>query len=160
MAAHAAGVNASIVRLPASVHGVGDHAFVPLLIGFAREKGMAVYAGEGQNTWPAVHRLDAAKVYRLVLEKGREAAGRRFHAVDESGIPFRDIATAIGKGLNLPVVSKRPEEAAQYFGWFAHFAAMNNRVSSEKTRNSLGWQPTQPGLLQELAEAHYFQLRT
>ncbi len=154
MAAHAGGVNASVVRLPPSVHGQGDHGFVPILIGMAREKGRAVYAGEGLNTWPAVHRLDAAKVYRLVLESGSAAAGRRFHAVDEEGIAFRDIATAIGKGLNLPAASA--EEAAEYFGWFAHFAAMDNRVSSRMTRESLGWAPSQPGLLQDLSDPGYF----
>ena len=156
LAAFALGVKASIVRLPPSVHGLGDHGFVPILIGMAREKRRAIYVGEGLNQWPAVHRLDAAKVYRLVLEMGREAAGRRFHAVDEDGIPFRDIATAIGKGLGLPAVSASPEEAAQYFTWFSHFAAIDNRVSSARTREMLGWQPTQPGLLQELAEPHYF----
>ena len=156
MAAHAAGVNASVVRLPPSVHGQGDHGFVPILIRMAREKGRAVYAGEGSNTWPAVHRLDAAKVFRLVLESGSKAAGRRFHAVDEEGIAFRDIASAIGKGLNLPVVSAPAEEAAAYFGWFAHFAAMDNRVSSRTTRESLGWTPTQPGLLRDLSSADYF----
>lgn len=156
LAAHATGVNASIVRLPPSVHGLGDHGFVPILIGMAREKGRAIYVGEGLNHWPAVHRLDAAKVYRLVLEMGRDAAGRRFHAVDEDGIPFRDIATAIGKGLGLPAVSASPEEAGQYFTWFSHFAAIDNKVSSARTREMLGWQPTQPGLLQELAQPYYF----
>ncbi|RWX79134.1 SDR family oxidoreductase [Neorhizobium lilium] len=157
MAAFATGVNASIVRLPPSVHGIGDHGFVPILIGMARDKGRVAYTGEGMNHWPAVHRFDAAKVYRLVLEKGREAAGRRFHATDEDGIPFRQIAEAIGKGLTLPVAGVSGEEAAAYYGWFSHFAAIDNRVSSRKTREFLGWQPSQPGLLQELAEPHYFQ---
>jgi nucleoside-diphosphate-sugar epimerase len=157
MAAHAAGVNASIVRLPPSVHGVGDKGFMPILVRLAREKGKVAYVGEGMNTWPATHRFDAAKVYRLVLEQGRAAAGQRFHAIDEGGVPFRDIATAIGRGLDLPVVSLSAEEARDYFDWFAHFAAIDNRASSVKTRNVLGWEPVECGLLEDLAAAHYFQ---
>ncbi len=156
MAAYAAGVNASIVRLPPSVHGAGEHGFVPILIRLAREKGHAAYVGEGANHWPATHRFDAAQVYRLVFELGRKAAGRRFHAVDEGGIAFRDIATAIGRGLGLPAVSLTPEEAKAYFDWFSHFAAIDNRASSAITRETLGWLPSHQGLLQDLSEEHYF----
>ena len=148
------GVNVSVVRLPPSVHGQGDHGFVPLLINLAREKGVAAYIGEGLNHWPAVHRLDAARLYRLVLEKG--SAGSVFHGVAEEGVPFRDIAGIIGKRLNLPVVSKSPTEAADHFGWFTHFAAIDSPASSKQTRELLGWQPKQTGLLADFDSEAYF----
>lgn len=151
----ARGVRVSLVRLPPSVHGDGDRAFVPILIDIARQKGAAVYAGNGRNTWPAVHRLDAARLYRLALEAG--ATAPRYHAVADEGVPFRDIASVIGRRLGVPVVSRTSEEAASHFGWFAHFAAMDARASSAWTQAQLGWRPQQPGLLADLDQSSYFK---
>ncbi|MGV3553484.1 SDR family oxidoreductase [Rhizobium sp.] len=153
-AAAAQGVKVSIIRLPPSTHGRGDHGFVPLLIGVARDKGLSAYSGEGLNRWPAVHRLDAARLYRLALEKG--AAHARYHAVAEEGIPFRDIATSIGRGLGLPVESRSGEAAAAHFGWFSHFAAMDVPASSAWTKGELGWVPEHVGLIEDVESAGYF----
>lgn len=144
------GVRASTVRLAPSTHGAGDHGFVPMLIDIARRTGVSAYIGDGENRWSGVHRLDAAKVYRLALERG--VGGERYHAVAEDGVAFRDIAAAIGRGLNLPVESRPPE----HFGWFALFAGMDALTSSAWTREALGWTPTGPGLIEDIGTAGYF----
>jgi len=149
------GVRVSVVRLPPSVHGMGDHGFVPILINIARQKGVSVYKGNGTNIWPAVHRLDAAKLFRLALEKNARG-GTRYHGVAEEAIEFKKIADVIGKRLNLPVVSKTPQEADVHFDWFAHFAAFNNPTSSSLTREQLGWNPTNIGLIEDMDNDYYF----
>lgn len=154
MAVAARGVHVSILRLPPSTHGAGDHGFVPMLIGIAREKGVSAYPGDGANRWPAVHRFDAARLYRLALEKG--AANARYHAVAEEGVPFRAIAEAIGKGLGLPVESRTREAAAAHFGWFSHFASMDVPASSAWTQRELGWAPMGMGLIEDVEEGSYF----
>lgn len=154
----ARGLNVAILRLPPSVHDAGDHGFVPILINLAREKGIAAYPGEGQNLWPAVPRADAARLYRLALEKNAKSSDGlpvRYHAVAEQGIAFKEIAGVIGKRLGVPVQSRTGAEAAAHFGWFAHFAAMDVPASSEATRAALGWHPTGIGLLEDM-ERHYF----
>jgi nucleoside-diphosphate-sugar epimerase len=148
------GVRVSVVRLPPSVHGEGDYAFVPALIGIARAKGLAAYVDDGSNRWPAVHRLDAAHLFRLALETA--PAGARLHAIGDEGVPFRDIAEVIGRHLDLPVKSLSREEAAGHFGTFAGFAAIDVPASSALTRERFGWQPVQPGLIADLDEGHYF----
>jgi nucleoside-diphosphate-sugar epimerase len=151
----ARGVRTSVLRLPPSVHGNGDHGFVPTLIGIAREKGVSAYIGDGLNRWPAVHRLDAAHLYRLVLEK--RSAGARYHGVADEGVPTREIAELIGRHLNIPVVSKSREEAADHFGWIALFFGIDGPASGAQTQKMLGWRPVQPGLIADLNAEHYFE---
>lgn len=153
-AAATTGVNATSIRLPPTVHGEGDHGFLQALIGIAREKGVSAYIGEGLNQWSAVHRLDAATLYRLVLEQG--ASSPRYHGIAEEGVPFRSIAEVIGRRLGVPVVSKTAEEAGVHFGWFARFAGLDCRASSRHTREQLGWLPTRPDLIYDLDQDHYF----
>jgi nucleoside-diphosphate-sugar epimerase len=153
----ARGVRTSIVRPGASVHGQGDHGFVPVLIDIARTKGVSAYIADGTNRWPAVHRLDAARLYRLALENA--PAGSVFHAVADEGVPTRDIAEVIGRHLDVPVISIAPEDAAEHFGWIGAFFAADAPVSSAKTRALLGWEPTQPGLIEDLNAGHYFRVR-
>jgi len=155
LALAASGVRVAVLRLSPSVHGEGDHGFVPRLISIAREKRVSAYIEDGHNRWPAVHRLDAAHLYRLVLEKSN-AAGR-YHGVADEGVPARDIAQVIGRHLNVPVVSKSREEAADHFGWIAPLFGMDGPASSAQTQERLGWRPVQPGLIADLDAEHYFE---
>ncbi|HMI19747.1 MAG TPA: SDR family oxidoreductase [Sphingomonas sp.] len=151
------GVRATSVRLPPSTHGTGDHGFVPFLINLAREKGVSAYVGDGSNRWPAAHRFDAARVYRLALERG--ATDGPYHAIAEEGVPFKAIAETIGHHLGVPITALSPEEAQAHFGWFAMFAGMDVPASSARTRALLGWEPSGPTLLQDMNDAGYFQGR-
>lgn len=146
------GINVIVVRLP-QVHDPVKQGLVTPFIEASREKGRVAYVGEGRNRWPAAHVLDVARLYRLALERGKP--GARYHAVAEEGIPARDIAEVVGKGLNLPVVSLSPEAAADHFGWLAPFAAWDLPASSAQTQEQLGWHPTGPGLLTDLEAMDY-----
>lgn len=148
------GVRSSVVRLPPSVHGEGDHGFVPTLISIARAKNVSAYPGDGSNRWPAVHRLDAAHLFLLALEKA--PAGSVLHAVADEGVPTRDIAGSIGRGLNLPVVALPVEEASTHFGFLERFFSMDSPASSTLTQQRLRWHPVQPTLLADLDQGHYF----
>ncbi|MGH9445139.1 MAG: SDR family oxidoreductase [Terriglobia bacterium] len=148
----AKGVRVSVVRLP-QVHDTVKQGLITYAIALAREKRVSAYVGDGLNRWPAVHRLDAAHLYRLVLEKG--SAEARYHAVAEEGVPVREIAEAIGRGLKVPVVSKSPEEAAAHFGWLGAFVGLDCPASSALTQERLGWRPTGPGLIADLEQMRY-----
>jgi nucleoside-diphosphate-sugar epimerase len=151
------GVRSSVVRLPPIVHSELDHhGFTHILIGIARQAGESAYVGDGANRWPSVHTLDAARVYRLALENA--PAGSRLHAVADEGIPFRDIAAAIGRGAGVPTASISAADAGERFAFLGSFAGADNPVSSEVTRKVLGWEPAYPGLLADLALGHYFAL--
>jgi nucleoside-diphosphate-sugar epimerase len=151
------GVRASVVRLP-QVHDRDKHGLVSYMIAVAREKGVSAYVGDGLNRWPAAHRLDTARLYRLVLEKG--SSGTRYHAVAEEGVPLRQIAESIGRGLKVPIVSKSPEEAAQHFGFLGFFVGIDCPASSAQTQEWLGWRPTaQPGMIADLDRATAFAAR-
>jgi len=149
------GVRVSVLRLPPSVHGEGDYAFVPAIIGIARAQGRSAYVGDGANRWAAVHRLDAATLFRLAVESA--PAGTRLHAVGDEGVPFREIAEVIGRHLGVPVVSVPAEAAREHFGAFGGFAALDMPASSALTRKEFGWEPVQPGLIADLDEGHYFK---
>jgi nucleoside-diphosphate-sugar epimerase len=148
------GVRSSILRLAPTVHGEGDPNFIAALIGIARSKGVSGSIGDGSNRWPAIHRLDAAHLFRLALENA--PAGSVLHGVAEEGVPIRTIAEVIGRHLNLPVVSIPGERAGEHFGWLARFLAADCPASSALTRNLLGWQPSHPGLIDDLEQGHYF----
>lgn len=150
-----AGVRSSVVRLAPSVHGPADHhGFIPTLIRIAREKGVSAYVGDGANRWPAVHELDAARLFRLALEAA--PAGSQLHGVGDEGVPFREIAESIGRHLNVPVVSVSREEATAHFGWLGTIASVDIPASSAATQELLRWRPAHPGLMLDLEEGHYF----
>ncbi len=147
------GVRGAVVRLPPTVHGAGDQGFIPRMIELARKNGAAAYIGEGTNHWPAVHRLDAARVFCLAVEKA--APGSALHAVAEEGVPMRAIAETIAAGLGLPARSVTQEEAPAFLEFLAMFAGVDNRTSSARTREMLGWTPTGPDLLTDIRESGY-----
>jgi nucleoside-diphosphate-sugar epimerase len=147
-------VRSSVLRLPPTNHGEGDQGFMATLVGIAHDKGISAYIGDGSNRWPAVHRLDSAHLFRLALEGA--PAGSTLHAVADEGVPIRDIAEVIGRHLSLPVVSIAPEDAAGHFSWMAGFLALDSPASSALTRELLGWEPTHPGLIDDLDQGHYF----
>ena len=148
------GVHASVMRLP-QVHDTEKQGLITPLLAIARAKGVSAYIGDGNNRWPAAHVADVARLYRLALEKG--TAGARYHAVAEEGVPLKDIATAIGRGLNVPVISISPEQAQEHFGFLGFFAARDAQASSAQTRANLGWNPTGPHLLTDLGNMRYTQ---
>lgn len=143
------------LRFAASVHGTGDHGFAATLVRIARERGVAGYVGDGANRWPAVHRSDAARLVALAVE-GAPAGATVVHAVGEGGVPMREIAAAIGRGLGVPTASIDPDDAAAHFGWMSRFAALDAPASSALTQARFGWEPTGPTLLEDLASGSYF----
>ena len=150
----ARGVRSSIVRLPPTNHGDGDNGFIATLVGIARERGVSGYIGDGENRWPAVHRLDSARLFRLALEEA--PAGTTLHAIAEEGVPVRKIAEVIGRHLEVPVLSVSAEAAGEHFTWLGGFLGLDAPASSKWTRELLGWEPTHPGLIADLDQGHYF----
>jgi nucleoside-diphosphate-sugar epimerase len=148
------GVRSSVVRLPPTNHGDGDNGFMATIVAIAREKGVSGYIADGSNRWPAVHRLDSARLFRLALEQA--PAGSTLHAVADEGVPIREIAEVIGRHLELPVVSISAEDAGAHFTWLAAFLALDSPASSALTQELLGWHPTHAGLIEDLDEGHYF----
>jgi nucleoside-diphosphate-sugar epimerase len=147
-------IRSSIVRLPPTNHGDGDLGFIATLIGIARAKGVAGYLGDGSNRWPAVHRLDSAHLFRLAVESA--PAGSTLHAVADQGVPFRDIAAAMGRHLNVPVEAIPADKAPEHFTWLAGFVGIDSPASSAITRELMSWEPTRLGLIDDLDEGHYF----
>jgi nucleoside-diphosphate-sugar epimerase len=148
------GVRSSIVRLAPTVHGNGDHGFMATIVAIARATGVSGYIGDGTNRWPAIHRYDAARLFRLALESA--PAGTTVHATAEEGVAIRDVAEVIGRHLNVPVVSIAPDDAPAHFTWLASFLALDSPASNVKTRALLGWTPTHPGLLEDLDGDWYY----
>jgi nucleoside-diphosphate-sugar epimerase len=151
------GVRSSVMRYPPTVHGDGDHGFVATFVGIARQSGLSAYVGDGANRWPAVHRSDAARLTRLAAEAA--PAGSVLHAVGDEGVPFRDIAETIGRHLDVPAKSLGPAEAVEHFGPLGHFVGMDSPANAVITRDLLGWEPTGPGLLDDLDMGHYFKVQ-
>jgi nucleoside-diphosphate-sugar epimerase len=147
-------VRSSVVRLPPTTHGRGDKGFIPTIIGVARERRISGYIGDGSNVWPAVHRSDAARVFHLALEHA--PAGSVYHAVGDEGVPKRAIAEVIGRHLEVPVTSIAAEDAGEHFGWIATFWGTDLLTSNRLTRQQLDWEPTGPGLIEDLEAGHYF----
>jgi nucleoside-diphosphate-sugar epimerase len=147
-------IRSGVLRFPPTVHGEGDNGFMTSIIGIARDKGFSAYIGDGSNRWPAVHRFDAAHLVRLAVEKA--PAGSALHVVADEGVPIRSVAEVIGQHLNVPVVSIEPEDAEAHFTWLSRFIGADAPASSAITREMLDWQPTQPGLLEDLDKGHYF----
>ena len=152
--AAARGVRVAVMRL-SQIHNTVKQGLVTYVIEIARQKGFSAYIGDGLNRWPAAHVLDSAHLYRLAVEKGD--GGVRYHAVAEEGVRMRDIAETIGRGLNVPVVSISPEEAARHFGWLAMFVGWDIPASGAQTREKLGWKPVGPGLISDLENMRYFE---
>jgi nucleoside-diphosphate-sugar epimerase len=148
------GVRSSVMRLPPTNHGDGDNGFMATIVAIARERGVSGYIGDGANRWPAVHRLDSARLFSLAVE--RAPAGSTLHAVADEGVPIREVAEVIGRHLDVPVVSVSPEDAGEHFTWLAGFLGVDSPASSALTRELMGWEPTQPGLIADLDEGHYF----
>jgi nucleoside-diphosphate-sugar epimerase len=149
------GVRSSVLRFAPTVHGDGDPGFVATLVGIARQRGVAGYVGDGTNRWPAVHRSDAARLARLAVEAA--PAGSVLHAVGDEGVPFREIAEAMGRHLDIPTKSMVPEDAPEHFSFMAHFVALDSPVTATVTRELLGWEPTGPSLLEDLEHDHYYR---
>jgi len=150
------GVRSSVVRLPPTNHGEGDNGFMATLVCIARVKGVAGFVGDGSSRWPAVHRLDSARLFGLALQDA--PAGSTLHAVADEGVAVRDIADVIGRHLNVPTASIPAEDAGAHFAWLAGFIGMDSPASSTLTRDLLGWQPQHPGLIDDLEQGHYFHL--
>jgi nucleoside-diphosphate-sugar epimerase len=148
------GVRSSVLRLPPTVHGDGDHGFMATLVGVARGKGVSGYIGDGSNRWPAVHRFDAARLFRLALEKA--PAGSVLHAVGDEGVPIRSVAEVIGRQLEVPVTSVSAADAVGHFGWLGAFIGIDSPASAALTRERLSWEPTRPTLIEDLSERYYF----
>jgi nucleoside-diphosphate-sugar epimerase len=149
------GVRSSVLRLPPTVHGDGDNGFIATFVAIARQRGAAGYVGDGTNRWPAVHRTDAARLARLAVESA--PAGSVLHAVGDEGVPFRDIAEAMGRHLGVPVVSVSPEDAPEHFFPLGHFVGMDSPATATITRELLGWEPTGPSLIDDLEQDHYYR---
>ena len=152
------GVRSSVLRLPPTVHGDGDHGFVATFVGIARQRGVSAYVGDGTNRWPAVHRSDAARLARLAVEAA--PAGSVLHAVGDEGVPFREIAEAMGRHLGVPAASIAPADAPEHFGPLGHFVALDSPATAAITRELLGWEPTGPTLLEDLEQDHYYREAT
>ena len=148
------GVRSAVVRLAPTCHGEGDNGFMAALVGIARERGVSGYVGDGANRWPAAHRLDVGRLFRLAVEKA--PAGSVLHGAGEEGVAIRDVAEVIGRRLDVPVVSVAPADAAGHFAWLGGFISLDSPASSTVTQELLDWRPSQPGLLEDLDKGHYF----